>query len=96
MVSILIVPTLYPHSMSLAVAPLLIYAVYSVDWVGPVTAYVALFIGVRPPCQPQGGGSIACAAVSSLLVYAGRVRRAVEAASHHGTIGTVAGSHWPR
>jgi len=45
MVSILIVPTLYPHSMSLAVAPLLIYAVYSVDWVGPVTAYVALFIG---------------------------------------------------
>jgi len=45
MVSILVVPTLYPHSMSLAVAPLLIYAVYSVDWVGPVTAYFALFIG---------------------------------------------------
>ena len=57
MVSILIVPTLYPHSMSLAVAPLLIYAVYSVDWVGPVTAYVALFIGGQAALgEPPGGG----------------------------------------
>lgn len=44
-VSVLIVPTLYPHSMSLAVAPLLIYALYSVGALGPLVVYAALFVG---------------------------------------------------
>jgi alpha-1,2-mannosyltransferase len=68
MVSILIVPTLYAHSMSLAVAPLLIYAVYSVDWVGPVTAYVALFIGGQAALLNLQVAVNRLAAVSSLLV----------------------------
>ena len=68
MVSILVVPTLYPHSMSLAVAPLLIYAIYSVDWVGPVTAYFALFIGGQAALDNLQVATNRFIAVLSLLV----------------------------
>jgi hypothetical protein len=67
MVSILIVPTLYPHSMALAVAPLLIYAVYSVDWRGPVAAYIALFVGGQAALANLQVAVNRLAAVLSLL-----------------------------
>jgi hypothetical protein len=45
MVSISVVPTMYPHYLALVVAPLLLFALYSPSGLGPVIAYVALFIG---------------------------------------------------
>ena len=44
-VSIVIVPTMYPHYLALLVAPLLLLALYSRSSLVAMAAYVALFIG---------------------------------------------------
>lgn len=43
-VSILVVPTMYPHYLALFVAPLLLLAVYSASATGPLLAYLVLFV----------------------------------------------------
>lgn len=42
-VSILIIPTMYPHSLALAVAPLLLFAVGSTSGIGASLAYLGVF-----------------------------------------------------
>jgi hypothetical protein len=45
MVSVLAVPTIYPHSLTLAILPLLLLALSSRSGVAPSVAYGALLVG---------------------------------------------------